>query len=382
MKKLFSCRFFASAIIIAGLVLMSVGYGRSAPHAGSGTVSGLVLDIGTSAKAIGLGEAYTTGLGTAEMNYWNVGAIGASKSIQVSFTHLEWLVSTRMENIYVTCPILNFGVVGLTARFVGYANEKKTLENSDGTFNKEDGTFGGRDIIIGLNYGYDLESIIGSMGFGSLGVGFGLNIISSTYDDKTANAVGANVGLLYRAPIKDLNVGFVMRNVGSKLKYISEEAPLPLNFQLGGSYGLLNRMIVIYTDLKIPTYQYPSIHFGVEVTPIEFVSVRVGYKYGFGGLPLGYLSGLSAGLGVNLPKSILQVGNLSLDYAFVPYGDLGFTHRISLEMGIGMGGSPSSSEEKKATTEEKKTATEEKKIDKPAETKEPPATPTEEKKAE
>ena len=51
--------------------------------------------------------------------------------------------------------------------------------------------------------------------------------------------------------------------------------------------------------------------------------MRVGYRYAFNNADLGGLSNFGAGLG-------LRFNLMSLDYAFVPLGDLGMTHRISL----------------------------------------------------
>jgi hypothetical protein len=50
------------------------------------------------------------------------------------------------------------------------------------------------------------------------------------------------------------------------------------------------------------------------------VALRTGYQFGRN---TGAGSGFSVGMG-------LTFSNLGLDYAFVPYGDLGDTHRISL----------------------------------------------------
>jgi outer membrane protein OmpA-like peptidoglycan-associated protein len=69
----------------------------------------------------------------------------------------------------------------------------------------------------------------------------------------------------------------------------------------------------------------PSLHVGAEYLPVPELAVRLGYQTGPQDLgTLGALSGLTAGLGVN-------VGPLSLDYAITPYGKLGIAHRIGLQ---------------------------------------------------
>src|SRR5215471_2504536 len=54
-------------------------------------------------------------------------------------------------------------------------------------------------------------------------------------------------------------------------------------------------------------------------------SLRIGYRYQTKKPDLGGLAGLTAGIG-------LRHNNMSLDYAFVPLGDLGQTHRISFNL--------------------------------------------------
>ena len=65
-----------------------------------------------------------------------------------------------------------------------------------------------------------------------------------------------------------------------------------------------------------------SISFGAEYWIMEDIAMRAGYTSEIDeGL------GITGGLGVGF-------GNLRLDYVYIPYSDLGDTHRISLAMGF------------------------------------------------
>jgi len=48
-------------------------------------------------------------------------------------------------------------------------------------------------------------------------------------------------------------------------------------------------------------------------------------------LRAGYRTGQDIGSGMSAEVG-LRIGKIDLDYAYVPYGDLGNTHRISLEI--------------------------------------------------
>lgn len=203
---------------------------------------------------------------------------------------------------------------------------KRTVENPDGTYQKEDGTFSSKDVITGLHYAYCI---------GTVSLGAGLNYIYSNYDNDVANGVSVNLGILYKTPVKDLLIGVSGKNILGTLNYNEGTIPLPLATKFGVSYGLFNRILVMYGDFKVTNYTFPSAHTGIEVNLFDIISLRTGYKYAFSGNnppTLGWLSGLSAGLGLNFKYVGLGIRNICVDYAFVPYGDLGTTHRISLEL--------------------------------------------------
>jgi hypothetical protein len=70
---------------------------------------------------------------------------------------------------------------------------------------------------------------------------------------------------------------------------------------------------------------------GAEDLIRKFLALRVGYQANLAETQIEGLTGLTAGLGV------IYEG-FGLDYAFLPYGDLGSTHRISLSYKFGQGG--------------------------------------------
>ena len=71
-----------------------------------------------------------------------------------------------------------------------------------------------------------------------------------------------------------------------------------------------------------------TLQMGVEDVVHEFLSLRAGYRAVYADTQILGLTGLSVGLG-------LQIQNLGIDYAYLPYGDLGTTHRISLNYAFG-----------------------------------------------
>lgn len=128
---------------------------------------------------------------------------------------------------------------------------------------------------------------------------------------------------LYDTPIPKLSAGLVIQNIGTKIKFMSEGDPLPLNIKLGGVYKLLkDDTLTLALDVNKPIDNEINLHIGGEYWATDMIVLRLGYKTTTVG-NLGALSGLSMGLGFKW----LRYG---IDYAWVPYGDLGNTHRFSL----------------------------------------------------
>jgi len=125
----------------------------------------------------------------------------------------------------------------------------------------------------------------------------------------------ANVGFLH--PVSErLSLGVAAQNIGGKLG----SDPLPLAFKV----GLASKLQATTFALDMVKPQDNEIYYclGAEWWLRNTLALRVGYKTN---QDVG--DGWSAGFGLELRKTYV-------DYAYVPYGDLGNTHRISLRVRV------------------------------------------------
>jgi len=119
-------------------------------------------------------------------------------------------------------------------------------------------------------------------------------------------------------------LGLVFQNIGTKMKFVDEEDSLPINIRLGGAYKVKDKWIVSL-DVSAPIDNEINGGIGVENNYKLSDNVNVAWRIGYNTktTDVGGLGGYSLGLGGNFKR-------YRVDYAFVPFGDLGDTHRISI----------------------------------------------------
>jgi hypothetical protein len=153
----------------------------------------------------------------------------------------------------------------------------------------------------------------------NLFVGVNLKMIQQEIDGKQLEnvAYGGDIGVLYRG--ERLSVGFCAQNLfGSSLRFEDGEDELPKNYKVGASFQLKGITLVVDVNKPIDREEV-NYHGGGEVVLGKVLSFRAGYRSG----PQDIGSGYTFGVGVNL-------GGIKLDYAYLPYEELGDAHRLSL----------------------------------------------------
>ncbi len=285
-------------------ILTSVGIGvfilvlASCTYAGGpGTTAANFLKIGVGARATAMGGAFTALADDSTSLYWNPAGLAQMKEGELSATYNLWFEDVRQGYLSIGFPSLG-GTLGLAANYV----DMGTLEGRDEAGNPT-GNFTASDLELMVGYAKKISP--------KLSFGFGAGIIQDTIAEDKKSAFLANVGLLTEVS-KPLILGFAVQNLGSQLG----SDPLPLTLRLG--LALKRSPFMIALDLVKPTDDDTYYCAGAEWWIEKIVALRVGYK---SNQDAG--SGFTAGLG-------FKVATVDLDYAYVTYGNLGNTHRISL----------------------------------------------------
>jgi len=276
----------------------------------AGTSGAQLLKIGVGAKAVGMGESYVAAADDVYAAYWNPAGLSHVETSQLGFMHNEWFEGIRYEFLGYVHPIGDLGTLAGSVSYVSMGDLDKTDENG-----KEMGTFHPYDILMALSFGKRLNQ--------SVSLGVNAKFLREQIDEENAQAFAVDIGGLYFVPGSSLVLGANVQHMGTKMKFVTESFSLPMNLKLGAAYAMIDGALTLAVDVNQPVDNDMNMGLGIDYKIMGIMSLRAGYTYALGGNDLGTASGLRAGVGV-------AITDYKLDYAFVPYGELGQAHRISL----------------------------------------------------
>lgn len=287
---------------------------------GAGTTAAPFLKAAMSPRAIAMGGAFSALADDSGAVFVNPAGLAQFDKREMGLGFTQYFQGARMGNLSYAGNLADnrFGL-GVTFMNVG-GIEKRGLTDVQGAV-PELGTFSSNDLAVSLAYAKK-DAFPGVLD--KLDAGFNLKFIRSAIDTKSAFALAVDAGIIYHAAEK-INISMALQNLGSKMKFDSEPDPLPLNLRAGMLYKPQERLNLVaelsqyFVDEKF----YPAA--GAEYWFRDSFALRGGYKFGYDTANLGNEVGLSLGFG-------MKVAGIGLDYAYLPFGDLGNIHRFGFWM--------------------------------------------------
>lgn len=284
--------------VITGSVLVLV-LSFNCYAAGSGTTAASFLKIGVGARAAAMGDAFTALADDPTALYWNPAGLIKLKERQLSATYNVWFAEINQGYVSIGFP-LSRGVLGSAINYVSMGN----IEGRDEAGNPT-GSFGASDFSLCLGYAnrFSDKFIFGLSG----------GMVQDTIAGDTKSAFLVSSGGLFEVS-ESLTLGVVLQNIGTKL------GSDPLPFIMKGGLAFRRRALTLAMDIVKPADNKIYYCAGAEWWIKDIIALRAGYK---SNEDIG--AGITAGIGFKRDK-------IQLDYAYVPYGDLGSTHRVSFGM--------------------------------------------------
>lgn len=320
---------------VVGAALFSFFLITFLPYAragGPGTSAANFLNLGFGARPLGMAEAYVALADDVSAVHYNPAGLSLAQPAmkaapgpyEMLFTHTQYVQGIALDQLgLVRRP---WGL-SLTSLRVG-GIEGRTLETDTAS------NFSASDLMLGASYGKQV---------GSVGLGATVKYIQENIGSASASAFAADVGMLHRFESAPVTFGASLANFGTKLRFVEEASPLPLILRTGVTYGRSAKFPhALSAQLDYARDANPIIRLGAEYSGFGPFSLRMGYRT-FGGGQRDAVLGKSLGsvasgfsefyglfIGVGLQT---KLGNL--DYAIVPYGELGLAHRLSLNLRFG-----------------------------------------------
>ncbi len=289
------------------LIMVALGMRAEAYNDLIGTTAGAYLKISEGVRASGMGGTFVGLSNDTSAIYFNPSGLVQLKAPEFSSMYNSWFQGINLTTMSYARPVGSSESIGVSVTYLCVGQmEETTLTEQNGTGKM----FIPSDTIVTLSYGRSIAK--------GVSVGCSLKYISDNIDSSALTGYGLDVGVLFATPIKKLNVGAAIKNIGGLGSGL-----LPTAFSYGVSYRMLPKdSLILVCDLDIPADDDPSTHIGAEYSPLQFLCLRCGFntrteEYAGGNF--------SAGLG-------LIFDDFSVDYAHAPYGELGEAHRASLTM--------------------------------------------------
>ncbi len=312
----------------------------------AGTSAASFLKIGVGARALGMGEAFTTCADDITAVFWNPAGLAMVQNTQILLNHYDYIADVNFEYGAAATNLHNVGTIGTHLCFLGMPDiERTTVMEPDGTGEM----VGASSMTAGISYARFLTD--------RFSIGGTVKMIQERIWHCSSSGYAMDIGVLYRTFFKNIRIGMSISNFGSSLQLqgrdlliqhdIDEQSDgnnaningslatdaysLPILFRVGISsnltkdlLGIENNDLIVSVDAVHPSDNYEYLNVGAEYQFRKLLALRIGHRQLYlkdreGGLSLGF------GLHINF-KSY----DFCLDYAAVDFGRLDYLNKYSI----------------------------------------------------
>ncbi len=309
------------------------------------------LNVLPDARAVALGEAFTSVEGTSSSLFYNTAGMSRLQGASSVFlSRTNWIAD--INYMYASAAFNPFegeyGVLGVMLQVANYGTFEETVRWPNDRGYLDLGTFKPTSYMFGVGYARALNdkfSIGGNVKYvnqslgdvvNALGSGGALLLDESGNPVRASNSTGVfafDFGILYHTGYKSLAFGMTVRNFSREVTYIKDGFQLPLTFRIGMSMNVLDltdldpgeHQFLLAIDAEHPRDFQEQIRVGGEYLFMDLVALRAGYVSGGDEYTMTY--------GVGLRKDLGGVG-LAVDYCITPFGIFNNVHRFSFQFSL------------------------------------------------
>jgi hypothetical protein len=265
-----------------------------------------VLELGAWPRSLAMAGAYTAAADDIGAVYWNPAGLALLDKTGVALTYDKWFMDSYYQYLMAGFPIGDNSGIGFNFFYMNL-----------GYFEKRD--------LFGVPLGSITSSTYtgATAGFGqrvseNILLGASIKIIFQAVSDATYTGAAFDAGTILK--FDPVSVGIIVQNMG-----YNSDFSMPTSLKAGLSFKAIDsreNKLLFSAEAKTFFNDAGYYKFGGEYAYDSLLFIRAGYELSGAKSNLDGLTGICAGLG-------LKLGDFIADYAFVPFGDLGYTHRIA-----------------------------------------------------
>ena len=262
---------------------------------GSGTTAYNFLSVPSSSHVYGLGGHNLTIIDDdINLVEQNPALLGPEYDHQVGLNYMRYIGETNFAGLRYGQGVSEHGAVAVGIQYFGYGNIQGADVNGALT-----GKFSASDMAFSVTYSHDISEKFRG--------GITVKYLYSKYEDYTAGAVAADLGLNFYDPDHEFSASLVAKNLGGQVKKFNDfKDNLPWDIQVGFSKMLGMAPIRLHVTAyelarwSSPYYKIQDVNnpnsdlikkesfgsnllrhlvFGVDILPSNNIYLGLGYNY-------------------------------------------------------------------------------------------------------
>lgn len=322
------------AAVLSSIPALAFAFGAA------GASSSPYLKLMQGARGTGMGEAFTGIADDVEAMQYNAAGLTQMDSAQLLLMHNDSIGGIRYEHLGFAVPAEKIGLdiwgtVGFSYTLVSIEDIPRTRAMPDGSYDQAYADLGyyftSGYSNVDFSYAWQATKLYS--------VGATVKFLNEKVDVVDGWGFAGDVGLFTKVDdfVPGLQAGMSIANIGVSPTH----APLPMSLRVGLGHKAAHPFSDpddnadrLETGLDfimpiVPVDGFPHVNFGMEYMR-WFETTNAAFRFGYRfPTDLGALAGLTVGGSIGMRGG----GNdFSLDYTFVPYGELGNMHRVALNV--------------------------------------------------
>lgn len=260
-----------------------------------------------SARLAALGSSFNSLVQGADALLVNPAGIASVRGIEVGANHESWLADINEETLWAVSPVGKDRAFGAYAHIIDYGLFE--LRDANG---QHIGDMSARDYALGAALG-----LVSRPGFSG---GIGVRAVRQNLIQQDNFVVAFDAGIEMKGD-DGWSGGIVAANVGTSTA--GWQGAESVRWGVARRFDWSNGWLWPALGFAWSPTTAPQMSFGTELRLNHNLNLRAGYEHRFVETLVDGVSGLTLGLGFH------AVG-MTFDYAFLPVGDLGAGHRVTL----------------------------------------------------